>query len=298
MSDSVLALESVSVRYGRHAVLDGVSLAVPRGAVFVLLGRNGVGKSSLVRCALGQQKPSTGRALLFGKDAWKTRQAAMARVGVVPEEPDAPPEMTARELSAFCKRLYPTWSDAAVEARLRRFAVPGDVPFGRLSKGQKTTVLLALCLGAGPELLVLDDPTLGLDVVARKALYDEVIEELAQRGVSVFVTTHDLAGIESLGSRVAILQGSRLVLDEDLDALRQRFRRVRCGRSTAPPDWKPFTVVTQAHREWGDEAVVSDFDAERLAAWNVAQGATNVDVEALTLEEVFVAVTGGEGSRS
>ncbi len=94
----VIAVEGLSVRYGRTQALEDVSLSVPRGAIFALLGRNGAGKSSLVRCLLGQQKPTQGRARLFGQDTWTTRARAMKRVGVVPEEPDAPPEMTAREL--------------------------------------------------------------------------------------------------------------------------------------------------------------------------------------------------------
>src|SRR5207249_1353675 len=147
----------------------GVSFDVPRGTVFALLGRNGTGKSSLVRCALGQQKPTRGATRLFGEDAWASRPRAMARIGVVPEEPDAPPDMTAAELLAFCAPLYETWDDAAARARLERSAVPLRAPFGTLSKGQKGAVMLALALAAAPELLILDDPTLRLDSVARRA---------------------------------------------------------------------------------------------------------------------------------
>lgn len=293
---SVMAVESLSVRYGRTPVLDDVSFEVSQGSVFVLLGRNGAGKSSLVRCALGQQKPARGRATLFGADAWRTRARAMARVGVVPEEPDAPPEMTARQLAAFCRKLYPKWSDETVTARLRRFDVPDSVPFGRLSKGQKGAVLLALCLASSPELLILDDPTLGLDVVARKALYDELIGELADRGVTVFLTTHDLAGVEALGSRVGILKGTRLVVEENLESLKQRFRRLRAPKAGPVADWGPFTVVSQVHREWGEEAVVSDFDDERLGGWRASHQSAAIDADVLSLEEVFVAVTGQEGA--
>jgi len=120
----VIAVEELSVRYGRKLALENVSFSVPRGAILALLGRNGAGKSSLVRCLLGQQKPTHGRLRLFGADVWTTRRRAMERVGVVPEEPDAPPEMTARELGAFCRRLYPRWDDSGFAARLERFDTP------------------------------------------------------------------------------------------------------------------------------------------------------------------------------
>src|SRR6266568_123326 len=142
----VLAVRDLTVRYGRQVALDAVSLAVPRGAVYALLGRNGAGKSSLIRCLLGQQHPARGHLSLFGLDPW-------------------------------------------------------------------------------PELLILDDPALGLDVVARNAVFGEVIGELADRGTTVFVTTHDLVGIEGLADRVAILSGGRIVVEEEMDALKARWAR-------------------------------------------------------------------------
>ena len=217
-----VAVDNLTVRYGATTALEDVTLRLPRGTVYALLGRNGAGKSSLVRCLLGQQKPSGGRALLLGRDPWRGRAAAMARTGVVPEEPDAPPGMTAQALAAFCGRLYRSWDAAAVAARLRRFEVPLDLPFGRLSKGQKGLVALALALGHSPEVLILDDPTLGLDVAARRALYEELVGDLADRGTTVLVTTHDLAGVEGIADRVGILHAGRLVVDDALEALKER----------------------------------------------------------------------------
>jgi ABC-2 type transport system ATP-binding protein len=128
--------------------------------------------------------------------------------------------MTAAQLSAFCGRLHTRWDGGAVAERLRRFEVPLDRPFGSLSKGQRGAVSLALSLGHAPELLLLDDPTLGLDVVARDAVFQEVIGDLADRGTTVFVTTHDLRAIEGIADHVAILHGGRLVLAGALEALK------------------------------------------------------------------------------
>lgn len=218
--ETVVEASGLTVRYGRRLVLDAVSLSIPRGTVYALLGRNGVGKSSLARCLLGQQRPASGEARLFGRDAWRFRQTLMERVGVVPEEPDAPPELTARALVLFCGRLSVRWDEASVMRRLERFGVPLRTAFHRLSKGEKGAVMLALALGHGPELLLLDDPTLGLDVVARRAVFGELIGELADRGTTVLVTTHDLSGVEGIADRVGILHRSRLVLEGDLEALK------------------------------------------------------------------------------
>jgi ABC-2 type transport system ATP-binding protein len=128
--------------------------------------------------------------------------------------------MTPSQLSAFCGRLHGRWDAGAVRERLRRFEIPLERSFGSLSKGQKGAVSLALALGHTPELLLLDDPTLGLDVVARDAVFQEVIGDLADRGTTVFVTTHDLRAIEGIADHVAILHGGRLVLSGALEALK------------------------------------------------------------------------------
>jgi ABC-2 type transport system ATP-binding protein len=298
--ETVVAAEGLTVRYGRSIACDAVSFSVARGDVYALLGRNGAGKSSLVRCLLGSQKPAAGRAALFGEDAWKHRTPLMARTGVVPEEPDAPPAMTARQLSEFCGRLYPAWDNGGVEMRLARFGVPPDVPFGRLSKGQKGEVMLALALGHGPELLILDDPTLGLDVVARKSFYEELVGDLADRGTTVFVTTHDLAGIEGIATRVGILKAGRLVLDEEAETLKSRFRRIRYGnrmtetRTAYGSELDAFDALRVKVRGWGVDAVVSNYDDGSFERFRQTDGVVDAEAAAMPLEEIFLAVAGEE----
>jgi ABC-2 type transport system ATP-binding protein len=269
MSDPIIRIDGLTVRYGRKTAVNGVTFNVPRGSVYALLGRNGAGKSSLVRCLLGQQKPAAGAVEIFGEDVWRNRAALMERVGVVSEEADAPPEMSVAALARFCARLHSGWDQGLVDGRLQRFGIPQSARFGDLSKGQKKEVALALATATSPELLILDDPTLGLDVVARKALFEEVIGELADRGITVLVTTHDLGGIETLADRVGILHKGALVVDDELEALKSRFRRIRY----------PATL---------SRAVVSNYDD---AAFEHA--AAGAEVAPMSLEEIFIAVTEG-----
>jgi len=289
------AFEGVAVRYGRKQVVSDISLSVQPGNVYALLGRNGAGKSSLVRCLLGQQKVSGGRALLFGSDAWRGRTRAMERTGVVPEQPDAPVTMSARRLSRFCRPLYPRWDEAALLARLSRAEVPLDTPFGRLSRGQQQQVMLALALGHGPDLLVLDDPTLGLDVVARRGLLEELICELADRGTTVLVTTHDLGRFEGVATRVGILGGGVLLLDGELEGLKERFKRL-CFRT---PDREALRELSLrigslqiVERSWGVEWL-QDGDVESSVGCARARiPDVRVEVVDVALEEIFEAVTG------
>jgi len=283
-----IRVEGLTVRYGARLALDDVSFVVAEGAVYALLGRNGAGKSSLVRCLLGEQRPAAGRVSLLGMDVWTRRASILTSVGVVPEDPDMPPAMTSRQIARFCSRLYPSWDAAGVEARLKRFKVPGDIPFGKLSKGQKAQVALALALASAPKLLVLDDPTLGLDAVARKAVFEELIGELADRGTTVFITTHDLAGAERIADRVAVLRQGKLVLDEDMEALKHRFRRLSFSSGEREARLAVLEPVAVASHGWGIEAVVARY-AEDF--WD-AGGREGTEVSALTLEEIFIALTG------
>jgi ABC-2 type transport system ATP-binding protein len=299
-SAAVVSASRLLVRYGGNPkpTLEEISFSVPRGSVYALLGRNGAGKSSLVRCLLGQQKPTAGSCTLFGGDSWKTRGRAMAKVGVVPEDPDAPPAMTARQLSAFCAKVYPSWDAASLEARLARFGVPAGTPYGSLSKGQRALVALGLALASSPELLLLDDPTLGLDAVARAAFFDELVGELADRGTTVLLTSHDLAGVEKMADRVGILKGGKLVVDESLESLKARFRRLRYGNegSEDPASYgqelSAFDAVKVKVRGWGIEAVVSNYGDESFARFCALEGVVDAEASALSLEETFVAVVG------
>ncbi len=238
---NVIVLEGVRFRWGRRKVLRGAALQVPRGSVTALLGRNGEGKTTLVRCILGQVRPAEGRVEVLGCDPWQARKRLMQRVGVVPETPDAPPSWTVGRVIAFCGALSDRFDRDAALDRLGKAGIGSRVRVGELSRGQRAHLQLALALAGEPDLLVLDDPALGLDPVARGQLYREIVEELALRGTTVFLTTHDLDGVERLADRVAILHGGRIVLDGALEEIRTR------GTGTGPgpaPLEAIFTGVT------------------------------------------------------
>jgi ABC-2 type transport system ATP-binding protein len=290
---AIVEVNRVTVRYGRKTAVDGVSLAVPQGSVFALLGRNGAGKSSLVRCLLGQQRPSAGDVRLFDHDVWRDRARLMQRVGVVSEEADAPPEMSVAAIARFCGRLYARWDQGGVDTRLARFGIEPKTRFGDLSKGQKKQVSLALALAISPDLLVLDDPTLGLDAVARKSFFEEVITELADRGTTVLLTTHDLAGVETIADHVAILRDGVLVLDEELETLKARFRRIRVA--TQPAALETSSLHATVVRPWGSgaEAVVTNYDDLAFERFQASLD-TGAEVASMSLEEIFIAVSGEE----
>lgn len=284
MIDPVIAAHGLSVRYGRHSALQRLDLTVAPGSVYALLGRNGAGKSSLVRCLMGQHKASGGRVELFGEDAWRRRRTNMRRVGYVPEVPNAPPRMTPGQLVRFCSRVDPRWDRADALSRLERLGIALDARFGRLSRGQQSQVQLALALAGRPDLLILDDPTLGLDAVARREVLRELVLHLADRGATVFLTTHDLAGVEAVADRVGVLHGGRLLIDEPIEELKHRFRRLTFRTGVAPHPLDALRPVTTARTGWGVEVVVGGGE----------QPPAGAEVAAMSLEEIFIALTAGK----
>jgi len=294
MTDNAIRISGLTVRYGRLLAVDHVALDVAKGSVYALVGRNGAGKSSLVRCLLGQMKPDHGQSILFGEDAWSRRAALMQRIGIVTEDADAPPEMSVAAIARFCSQLYEKWDQAGVETRLETFGVPMKSRFGSLSKGQKKQVSLALALAISPELLVLDDPTLGLDVVARKSLFEEVIGDLADRGTTIFITTHDLGGVETFADRVGMMEHGKLVLDEDVDALKSRFRRIRFAAQPVAIDAAVLRPTVM--RSWGGgaEAIVSNYDDLAFERMRSTSNIGAAEVEVMSLEEIFIAMAGGK----
>lgn len=151
----IVELDMVTAGYGGKDALAGLSLRVPQGAVYALLGRNGAGKTTAIRCLLGQLRAVGGDVRLFGRDAWRERAKLLERVGVVPETPDAPPGMTVKRLIAFSRALYAKWDGDALAARLAKAKIDPSAAFGSLSRGQRAHVLLALALAPSPDLLIL-----------------------------------------------------------------------------------------------------------------------------------------------
>ncbi|RCS31138.1 ABC transporter ATP-binding protein [Rhodanobacter denitrificans] len=244
MNDTTVARLAAAVkRYGPLTALDGVDLAVRRGELLALLGPNGAGKSTSVSLLLGLIRPDTGRAELFGLDP--QRIEARRRIGVMLQSANLPPTLRVCELLRLTMSYYPNprgYDETAVLAGIADLLLR---PYGKLSGGQQRRVQFALALCGRPELLFLDEPTVGMDIDARQKLW-AAMRALVAEGCAVVLTTHYLEEADALAQRVVVLGQGRVLSEGSVDDLRKRvaLTRIRC---------------------------VSDLDATAIAAWpNVA----------------------------
>lgn len=287
--DAPVRFEGVTHAYGAALALDQVSFEVPRGGVFALLGRNGAGKTTALRALAGLLSPTRGRVSVLGADARELAPSARARLGFVGEGHPLPRWMRVRDVVRFQAATFPTFDRPLCDRWLARFGLPPARRVFQLSRGMRAQLALAVALAPRPELLVLDDPALGLDTVARREFLEVMIELLDEEGRTVLFTSHVLPDVERIADRVALLDRGVLRVDAPLDELKARVRRWTLAWPGAVPDRAPAlpgAVRAVARRgRWMVTAVAAGEDVREAAR---AAGAAVEAEEALSLEDTFI----------
>jgi len=287
-SPAVVEIRRVSRSFGERLALDDVSLVIPRGGVFGIIGSNGAGKTTLIKHLLGLLKAQTGVVRVFGHDPVENPVATLGRIGYLSEDRDLPAWMRVGELMGYTQAFFPTWDEAYAQELREMFDLDPKATVGKLSRGQKARAGLLVALAHRPELLVLDEPSSGLDPVVRRDILAAIIRTIADEGRTVLFSSHLLDEVERVADEVAILHQGRLVLKAPMDEIKDTHRRVTL-RFTAPVDQPPRLVGTLSTAGGGAEwTYVCRGDSEQLRRAAEAIGATVVDDAALSLDEVFV----------
>jgi ABC-2 type transport system ATP-binding protein len=285
----VIRLDKLTKRFGRETALDEVSLEVPPGVVFALLGENGAGKTTAIRIMLGLAEATVGEAEVLGHRSATAGLKIRQRVGYVPERPTLYEWMTVEEIGWFTAGFYGPGFLPEYARLIAQFALPPKKKLGSLSKGMHAKVVLALALAHQPELLILDEPTSGLDALVRREFLDSMVDRAAQ-GQTVFLSSHQIVEVERVADIVAILRKGKLLLVEPLDQLKAQVRRLtvtlKDGETKLPEfgcevlsqRWKP--------RQW--QAVVRGVADGELATLRRHEAVEAVEVHSASLEDIFV----------
>jgi ABC-2 type transport system ATP-binding protein len=290
MSD-VIVTHGLTKYYGPHCAVGGLDLRVPQGTVYGLLGRNGTGKSTTIKMLLGMVRPSYGRAELFGEDSTALRPETRARIAYLAEGHPLYRGMTIAEMARFTRAFYPRWNHALFTQILEHFELRPRQRIGRLSNGQRAQVSLTLAVAADPELLILDDPTLGLDTVVRHDFLESLIQIIQRRGRTILFSSHILSDVERVADRIGILVDGTLRVDCPTDHFKQSVRKVVLEFGGPPPAF-PGCPGLVGSRQVGTALELVVVGAEgpwREPAQSLAP--RSVDVRELNLEDAFVEYT-------
>jgi ABC-2 type transport system ATP-binding protein len=289
MSDLAIETHALHKHYGDIRAVDGLDMHVPRGAVYGFLGRNGAGKTTTIRMLAGLAHASGGNMRVLDLDPRTDSVAILARTGLVIDKMLIP-SMTGDDLVRFNRGFFPRWSDALARKYAEVLELDMKRKFKKLSTGNRTKLCLLLALSQGAELILLDEPTAGLDPVVTDQLLRVMVEDFANEGRTLFLSSHHLSEVERIAEWVGIIDHGKLLLEGRLEDMRSNFRRVRVVGEALPLAVWPDLV--SANTGEGTTEYVVRADADAFAAQLASQGATVLDVTPLNLSEIFLEVVG------
>ena len=291
MTDAVIAFERLTHWYGGTRAVHDLTLSVPRGTIFALLGRNGAGKTTALQCLMGFLEPSGGRALLLGHDARDLPPEVRSRVGYVAEGQNLVPWMRISQVAEFQAATFPRFDREGCAQQLRRLGLDGRKRVRELSRGQRAQLALVLALAPRPELVVLDDPTMGLDAVVRREFLEVMIDLIQQEGRALLFSAHVLTDVERVADRIPTLHDGVLRVDAPLDVVKTRIRRLHVSWAGDAPPVPEMPGVVRAVRRQSAWVVTVAGAPDEVETRARAMGAGAVDTEALGLEDLFIEYT-------
>ena len=286
--DCVIQSKKLCRNFGKTEVLKGVDLAIPRGTIVGLLGMNGSGKSTFIKCLLGLLKITSGSAAVFGEDPWNLSPEAKARLGYVPQVVKFYPWMNVRQMIEYTGAYYPAWDRAFCGRMLVDWELQETERVSALSTGQQQRLALILAMGHHPELLVLDEPAASLDPKGRRSLLRSLMDQASEKQNTVLFSTHITSDLERVASHVAILRDGVVDYFGELEDLKDSVKRLRISASSdLPAEFSvPMALRTKID---GSSAVaaVASIDDEVLEQLK-EKWCVGIAIEDLNLEDIFL----------
>jgi ABC-2 type transport system ATP-binding protein len=289
----VIVTHRLTKYYDQRAVVNNLELRVPQGSVYGLLGRNGTGKTTAIKMLLGMVHPDYGRSELLGEDSFHLRPETKARIAYLAEGHPLYRWMSIEQAVRFARSFYPRWNDILLEQILDHFGLALKARIRRLSSGERAQVSLALAVASNPELLILDDPTLGLDTVVRRDFLESLIQIIQRQGRTILFSSHILGDVERVADRIGILIDGVLRVDCPTEHFKESLRKVVLEFPGNPPAF-PACQGLVSSRQVGRklEVIIVGYgeDHRRMAE---SLNPRSMEVIELNLEDAFIEYTRG-----
>ena len=300
MNDIVIETQNLTKYFHKTLALDHLDLQVPRGCIYGLLGRNGAGKTTAIKLMLGLLRPTTGTATVLGCDSQNLTPQIRQRIGYVTEGHRLYRWMRIGELAKFQRAFFPgLWDTKLFDEMLDYFELSKKQKIKTLSNGQRAQVSLAITLAPNPELLIMDDPTLGLDAAIRRQFMEGMIQLIERQGRTILFSSHILSDVERVAERIAVIDRGVLRADCKLEEFRAAVRKVRFSFAEDVPG--EVDIVGLLHKRQNEkelELTLIGTTDEQVDAWAESVGATyHKDID-MNLEDQFIEFTAPDTNRS
>jgi ABC-2 type transport system ATP-binding protein len=284
---NAIETRDLGYRAGKHFELRDLALNVREGSIYGFLGPNGSGKTTTIRLLLGMLRPLRGSISVLGRSVPREMPRILAETGYVPERPHLYPYLTVEQATRFHAAFYPGF-DAAYADQLRRtFAIQPEQKLSSLSKGEMGKLHVLLVLAQRPRLLVLDEPTDGLDPVVRRDVLSALLDFCSQRTATVFISSHLVHELERICDWVGVLDDGKLVVELPMQGFKNGIKRLRVARAPSPMGGTPFVLLQREQSGLEQVWVVRGWEAP-MVQWFERAGAEVREVVDMDLEEGFV----------
>jgi len=284
--------KGLSRNFGKVKALDNVNLEVPAGKVYGLVGENGAGKTTFIKHVLGLLKPKWGELRVFGMNPIESPEQVLARIGYLSEDRDLPPWMRVGELIRYTQAFYPKWDEAYAEELRKMFFLDPNSKIRHLSRGEKAKAGLLKALAHRPPLLLLDEPSSGLDPVVRRDILGAIVRTVAEEGRTVFFSSHLLDEVERVADIVTMIHQGEIVLTGTLDEIRGEHHRLVLRFDEVQVDPPRFKGALSCEGEGMEWTAICDGKRDELKSEVARVGARVVEEHTPSLEEIFVVRVG------
>lgn len=289
-SCSIINIENLSYSFNSRMILKNLNLQIKQGESYTLVGENGAGKTTLINLLSGLNKPISGSIEISGINSTDFHKGYPHKVSIVPENGGLYPWMTVAQNCSFVSKLSPGWDSGETDKLIKRLGLRYDSKVKNLSRGEKGKLRLLLALSSHPDLLIMDEPTLGLDPKVKRSFMEEIVNLLLTEGKTVFFTTHEMYEAERLAQRVGFLMNGKIVLDGSIEAVKATHRIVTVkGSSFNPTVIKASSsFIIRSHRNMGESTILEISDwTENTEEELKSSGLSITDISAASLEDIF-----------
>lgn len=291
----MIEVKELTKTFDKYPVLNRVELKVKKGSIYGLVGANGAGKTTLIKHLMGIYKQDKGEVLIDGESIFENNRIKK-HIGYIPDELYFFPMYSIKNMASFYKKIYPKWNEERYKEMLHNFELDENRRISRLSKGMQRQVSFILTLSIMPQVMILDEPIDGLDPLMRKKVWKYVVEDVAERNVSVLVSSHNLKELESICDYVGILNKGQMLIERDLDELKSDVHKIQVAYKKDIEDHisKDIEILHREKRGSVHLFIVKG-DGDEIISKFEKYNPTILDVLPLTLEEIFIYELGGAG---